>query len=253
MLIAGIAGISLFSFGLGYFFGYGGTAATKMVKQVEADSKIVASQERTVLDSTGKPTMVAPPVIPGAVPKEPPLKQKIEEGTKTLPQSSVETEKQKKPADAPVPGKNSESVLKKDAGDSEKKIEKNTEKKPEHKLQSGIKDKPSKERALSVAKPKKQEVKPALKTPSVKAVKRNTRKSYVLQVGAFQDPKKAERLRKDLNAKGYAVSITTVSPGPGRTFSRVRLGPYTTKEEAEEMHSTLKGRGLEGIVVPGPQ
>ena len=161
--------------------------------------------------------------------------------------------KQKKPADAPVPGKNSESVLKKDAGDSEKKIEKNTEKKPEHKLQSGIKDKPSKERALSVAKPKKQEVKSALKTPSVKAVKRNTRKSYVLQVGAFQDPKKAERLRKDLNAKGYAVSITTVSPGPGRTFSRVRLGPYTTKEEAEEIHSTLKGRGLEGIVVPGPQ
>jgi hypothetical protein len=82
VLVTVIAGISLFSFGLGYFFGYGGTSATKMVKHVEADSKIVASQERTVLDSTGKPTMVAPPVIPGAVPKEPPLKQKIEEGTK---------------------------------------------------------------------------------------------------------------------------------------------------------------------------
>jgi cell division protein FtsN len=253
MLVAVITGISLFSFGLGYFFGYGGTSATKMVKHVEADSKIVASDERTVLDSTGKPTMVAPPVIPGVVPKEPPLKQRIEEGTKTLPPVSVETEKQKKPVDSPAPGNDSKSVLKKDTGESEKKIEKDTEKKPENKPQGGINDKPRKERVLSVAKAKKPEVKPALKKPLVKTVKGNTRKSYLLQVGAFQDPRKAERLRKDLSAKGYLVSVTTVSPGPGKTFSRVRLGPYATKEEAEEIHSTLKSRGLEGIVLSGAQ
>jgi cell division protein FtsN len=247
VLVTVIAGISLFSFGLGYFFGYGGTSATKMVKHVEADSKIVASDERTVLDSTGKPTMVAPTVIPGVVPKEPPLKQRIEEGTKTLPPASGEMEKQKKPVDAPVPGNDSKSVLKKDTGESEKKIEKDTEKKPENKPQGGINDKPRKERVLSVAKAKK----PALKKPSVKTVKENTRKSYLLQVGAFQDPRKAERLRKDLSAKGYTVSVTIFSPKAGKTFSRVRLGPYATKKEAEEIHATLKGQGIEGVVFPG--
>jgi cell division protein FtsN len=257
MLIAGIVGISLFSFGLGYFFGYGGSSATRMVKKVEADNKIVASEEKTVLDSTGKPTMVAPTVIPGAVPKEPPLKPKLEERSEVVTNLSGETEKQKKLAETTVPGKNSDSVLKKDAEESEKTTEKSTEKKPKIKPKSGINDNPSKDRVQLVAKAKKPEVKPALKKPLMKGAKGHARKSYVLQVGAFEDPQKAERLRKNLSAKGYTVSITTVSPGtsvspvPSKTFSRVRLGPFATKKKVEEVHSTLKGQGMDGVVLPG--
>jgi cell division protein FtsN len=224
-----------------------------MVKHVEADSKVVASEERTVLDSTGKPTMVAPPAIPGAVPKEPPLKPKSEDGAKSAPNSSGETEKQKKPAETQVPEKNNESVLKKEAGDSEKKSDKNAEKKPEAKPKNGTNDKPPKDKGQvqPMAKEKKPVVKQAPKKPSIKVAKGSTPKSYILQVGAFQDPGRADRLRKDLTAKGYAVSVTIFSPGAGKTFSRVRLGPYATKKKAEEIHATLKGQGMAGVVFPG--
>ncbi len=251
MLIACIAGISLFSFGLGYFFGYGSSSTNKVVKQVEADNKIAASEERTVLDASGKPTMVAPQVIPSAVSKEPPLKPGIDEGSKTLSKGSEETEKQKKLSGPPVPEKNSESLLKKEVAESEKKTEKSTEKKPEHKQKIGTNDKPHKERSQSVAKAKKREVPPPVKKLTAKWAKGNAQKVYALQVGAFQDPKKAERLKKDLGAKGYTVSITTVSSKSGKTFSRVRLGPYVTKKEAEEIQSNLKGQGMEGVVFPG--
>jgi DedD protein len=251
MLIACIAGISLFSFGLGYFFGYGSSSTNKMVKQVEADNKIATSEERTVLDASGKPTTVPPQVIPSAVPKEPPLKPGLAEGSKTLLKGSEEAEKQKKLSSTPMVEKNSESLLKKNTGESEKKTEKSTEKKPERKLNIGTDDRPHKERGPSVAKARKLEVTPPVKKLTAKRAKGNAQKIYALQVGAFQDPKKAERLKRDLGAKGYTVSITTVSSKPGKTFSRVRLGPYTTKKEAEEIQANLKGQGMEGVVFPG--
>jgi len=250
MLIAGIAGISVFSFGLGYFFGYGSTSANKMVKQVESDNKIVSSEERTVLDSSGRPTTVAPRVIAGAVPKETPPQSGREEGTKTLLNAAEESEKQKKPASTPVPEKNGEILLKKDTGESEKKNEKSSEKKPEHKPKIGINGKPHKERGQSLVKAKRPEVTPRGKKVTAKRAKGNVQKVYALQVGAFQNPQKAERLKKDLGAKGYRVSITAASSKSGKTFSRVRLGPYASKTEAEEIQSNLKGRGMEGVVLP---
>ena len=63
VLIAGIVGISILSFGIGYLLGYGGTSANKLVKLVEADNKAIPSEERTVLDASGKPTMVPPPAM----------------------------------------------------------------------------------------------------------------------------------------------------------------------------------------------
>jgi cell division protein FtsN len=77
-----------------------------------------------------------------------------------------------------------------------------------------------------------------------------SRKIYVLQVGAFQDPQKAVLLKKDLSAKGYTASITSIALESGKTFSRVRVGPYATKKEAETMQSHLKGRGIECVVFP---
>jgi cell division protein FtsN len=274
VLIAGIAGISIFSFGLGYFLGYGGTPANRLVKQVEADNKITPSEERTVLDSSGKPTMVPPPAMPGAVPKEPPLKPRPEEmakdgakeGTKTVQNVPETAEKQKKPAET-ASGKEDEKALKNDAVLSRDKGQSPaaSENRNGKKAGSKISAKPKEKQLPAVVKKKKPASKSdgtsdkksyrrkstASKKPTATPVKARTPKTYELQVGAFEDPAKAESLRKDLSEKGYKASVATFSPRTGVTFSRVRLGPYKDKKEAEETHSALKTQGMEAIVIYG--
>ncbi len=272
VLIAGIAGISIFSFGLGYFLGYGGTSSNKLVKQVEADNKVIASEERTVLDSSGKPTMVPPPVLPGSVPKEPPLMPRqedtVKEGTKIAKNVPEAADTQKK-TEQPAPEKKDEKNLKKETADTpgkgkeaaaEKKAESRTEKKIDKKIESK-----QKERQVTAAAGTKKPAKKSDKKQNEKSdkkkltaskksdtpLKSKASRTYELQAGAFEDPAKAEGLRKELGAKGYKASVTTFSPEAGRTFSRVRIGPYKNRKEAEEALTALKGKGMESILIPG--
>ncbi len=275
VLIAGIAGIAIFSFGLGYFLGYGGTSSNKIVKQVEADNRIVASEEKTVLDSSGKPTMVPPPSMPGAVPTDPPIKPKQEEkvaaGIKEEPKIAQnipeQIEKQKKPA----------QEVKKDEKASEKEDEavhrksrastpplKRTPDKAEGRVSSKskgnqvstvakAKSRATKSDRKSDKKPKERakQGKSRIAKKSGASAKGKTAVNYDLQVGAFEDPSKAEHLRKELSEKGYRVRIATFSTKAGKTFSRVRLGPYKDKKEAEETLSALKCQGMEAMMITG--
>ena len=249
MLVAGIAGISLFSFGLGYFFGYGGSSANKMVRQVEADNKIGPSEERTVLDSSGKPTMVPPPATPGIIPKEPPLITRPNNEVASAPRIREELPKsseEKKPDGSQPPEKKAMNIPEKNAVGAEKKPDADV---------SGIKSKDSGSgkagKKDSVVMERKQQSMPAAKKPAHKPAFLKSRHAYAVQVGAFSDPAKAKRLQDQLSAKGYKASITAFSPASGKTLSRVRIGHYTTKKEAQELASDLKSQDMEGLVVYG--
>ncbi|HTZ18824.1 MAG TPA: SPOR domain-containing protein [Dissulfurispiraceae bacterium] len=262
VLIAGIVGISILSFGIGYLLGYGGTSANKLVKLVEADNKAIPSEERTVLDASGKPTMVPPPAMPGTVPKEPPLKPKPEGPVRETPaetsrlvQNMPESaDRQKKPAE-PIPDRKEDKALKQDTVASDKKS------RVQPASENEESPKPRNKRVAAVAKTKKpvettdtksDRKKPAVaKKSAASSGKTGGKKVYELQAGAFEDKAKAERLRVDLSSKGYKSHIALHTTGSGKTFLRVRVGPYDSKSAAEEALSALREQGVEGIIMFG--
>jgi len=262
VLIAGIVGISVFSFGLGYFLGYGGNTANRLVKHVEADNRAVPSEERTVLDASGKPTMVPPPAIPSSVPKEPPLKAGttaragVTSDTPVSSRNVTEAASQQKgPAETVPDGKD-----KKTAGQD--KGERN-EKKPLQPADDKKADSNPADKRIT-AEAKKEPARTASKSSAVKKIavakkapasagKARSKKAYELQAGAFEDRNKAERLKKDLEAKGYKSHIMPFTADKGKTFSRVRIGPYENRDKAVEALSELKSQGIEGIIIFGPR
>jgi len=220
MLIAGIAGAALFSFGLGYFFGYGGATPNRIVKQVETDKKIMPSDERTVLDSYGKPTIVPPPATtPGIMPKE----------TTIIPERNKET--------ASAPKTHEEKQHDTDASDSVSKDIGSGK--------GGAKDKVVKENEKQSAPA------PVSKNSVHKHGSSKNEHVYAVQIGAFSEPSKARRLKDQLSEKGYKAFIAVLTPVSGKTLSSVRIGHYTSKKKADELVSSLKSRGIEGIVVHG--
>ncbi|HMK60128.1 MAG TPA: SPOR domain-containing protein [Dissulfurispiraceae bacterium] len=247
MLIAVIAGTALFSFGLGYFLGYGGSTTPRIVKQVEADNKVALSEERTVLDSSGKPTIVPPAATPGIIPKElqPMAKRsdniipaaKEANGRSSRMSDEKKSEAPKEPAKKEIAGtekkvfdvNNKSGVsrpaeVKGDAGKSGKRIVDNTK----------VKDRPK------------------------KVARRHLQKSrnggspfYTVQLGAFEDPEKATKLKHLLLKKGFKASISGYKSPEGESLSRVRIGHYTTKKEADELLAGLKSAGIDGLVICG--
>lgn len=69
--------------------------------------------------------------------------------------------------------------------------------------------------------------------------------SWAVQAGAFASEENAARLRERL-AERYPKAW--LEPFEGLT--RVKFGPYASREEAESARDTLADLGLAGIVVP---
>ena len=72
--------------------------------------------------------------------------------------------------------------------------------------------------------------------------------NYVVQVAALSDNAKAKQLEKQVAAAGLAT-YTEVVPTPKGEVTRVRAGPYASREAAEKARTQLKQAGLEGKVV----
>ena len=84
----------------------------------------------------------------------------------------------------------------------------------------------------TVQKPAKVESKPApAKTTAAPAPKTVTR--FWVQVAAYTNKKTAENAREILSENKITSDIFTYQDNKNRLFYRVRVGPYTTKSEAE--------------------
>ena len=73
--------------------------------------------------------------------------------------------------------------------------------------------------------------------------------AYIVQVAALSDAAKAKQLQKQLagiGVKSYTEVVTT----PTGDVTRVRAGPYATREAAEKARLQLKNAGLDGKVAP---
>lgn len=71
---------------------------------------------------------------------------------------------------------------------------------------------------------------------------------WVVQIGSFGDVSNAERLSARASDLGYSAMVTPY-PSGGRTLHRVRVGPWQTRDEAEEVASSLGAQGFVAQVV----
>jgi len=91
-------------------------------------------------------------------------------------------------------------------------------------------------------------------TESAKAaVPATTASVFVVQLGAFSDPGKARQqlqsvTSKDSRSKVYTETLKVDSGAEKGEITRVRVGPFDTREEAERMREKLKKLGFDGVV-----
>jgi DedD protein len=73
--------------------------------------------------------------------------------------------------------------------------------------------------------------------------------AYVVQVAALSDSARAKQLQKQMSGVGIKAYTEVVATKSG-DITRVRAGPYTSREAAEKARTQLKKAGVEGKVVP---
>jgi DedD protein len=96
---------------------------------------------------------------------------------------------------------------------------------------------PSVEKSVAKAEPKAPEKKPQLPASPIAG------EQFIVQVGAFASPDKVREITdklKDAKLAHYAESVATAK-GP---VTRIRLGPYASKETAEKARDRAKALGL---------
>jgi DedD protein len=84
--------------------------------------------------------------------------------------------------------------------------------------------------------------KPAPATPVEKG-------SFVVQLGSFGSRDNADRLVRDMTAKGFTAFVAPIKSG-GRELYRVRVGPTRDRAQAEALAAQLRRVGQSGSIVP---
>jgi DedD protein len=73
--------------------------------------------------------------------------------------------------------------------------------------------------------------------------------SYAVQLGSFAARDNAERLVRDMTAKGFAAFVAPIRSN-GRELYRVRVGPARDRPQAEALAAQLRRIGQTGSIVP---
>jgi DedD protein len=107
------------------------------------------------------------------------------------------------------------------------------------------KEKPRPAVKPEAAKPAKAPAKPAAKT--VKPASKAAGDQFVVQVIALADAEKAQRMQQQIAAAGIRSYTEIVKTVKG-DVTRVRAGPFPTREAAEKARDQLKSLGMNGNV-----
>lgn len=99
------------------------------------------------------------------------------------------------------------------------------------------------ERALTARQPQQ----PATSAPASKPGTGQDR--YLLQVASFQRHADADRLKAQLALLGLEASIQTVEIRGGQTWHRVRVGPFTDRNEIATVRERLQANGIEAVLL----
>jgi DedD protein len=86
-------------------------------------------------------------------------------------------------------------------------------------------------------------VPPAAEASRAEAILNGQAQSYVVQLGAYKDEANVASLRNKLKGEGFATYTEKVADK-----TRVRVGPYPSREAAEKAANRLRQLGLNGVV-----
>jgi DedD protein len=73
--------------------------------------------------------------------------------------------------------------------------------------------------------------------------------SFAVQLGSFGSRDNADRLVRDMTAKGFAAFVAPITSN-GRELYRVRVGPARDRPQAEALATQLRRIGQTGSIVP---
>ena len=76
------------------------------------------------------------------------------------------------------------------------------------------------------------------------------RGSFVVQLGSFHERENADRLVREMTAKGFAAFVAPPIKSGGRDLYRVRVGPTRDRAQAEALAVQLQRVGQPGAIVP---
>ena len=183
-------------------------------------------------NSLGAGEEVFAPAVP--VPPQPQLVPKPEPKPEPKPDPKPEV---KKPEPKPEP----KPEVKKPEPKVEHKPEPKVEAKPEPKKSRD--DDAERARALLEGRP----ASTAAAKPEAAAKQEG---KFIVQVGAFGDVDKANEVRQKLAGAGLKAYTQTVNAAAGKV-TRVRVGPFNGRAEADKAASRIKALGLPASVQPG--
>ncbi|KAF1691120.1 SPOR domain-containing protein [Pseudoxanthomonas koreensis] len=92
---------------------------------------------------------------------------------------------------------------------------------------------------------------PAAAVPAASSAPAASGVGFAVQMGAFASAAEANALRDRLRAAGYSAIVQPVSTDKG-TLNRVRVGPVSSRAEADQLKARLAGGFGAGMVVPHP-
>ncbi len=179
---------------------------------------------------------------------------KPEPENKPVLKSEPETKLETKPETKPVLKPETKSVLKPEAKPETKPVIKppvKSEPKPETKPAVKVDAKPD---AKPVSKPEPA-AKPEESTQRAKAIldagAEPANSKFVVQVAALATQEKIDELQGKLRGAGIASYTQKVATESGNR-TRIRLGPFASKEEAMKVRDKLVKLGLNGTLIPQP-
>jgi DedD protein len=73
--------------------------------------------------------------------------------------------------------------------------------------------------------------------------------NFVVQLGTFANRENADKLVRDMTAKGFAAFVVPTTSSRGELY-RVRVGPTRDRAAAEALAAQLKRSGQSGSIVP---
>ena len=84
--------------------------------------------------------------------------------------------------------------------------------------------------------------------PSATPAAPATAARYILQTGSYPDPKAADEAKAKLAMAGFVAQVQPVTIN-GKTWHRVRLGPYASASELEAAKRALTDSGISAIAL----
>lgn len=193
---------------------------------------------------------------PRKVGRDLPLTIPSKEGLPPLPAPAAEPAKPQ--------GESPKPVAAADAPKATEPTAQDTAAKPAEAIQAEAKVEPVKAVAAKTAdkaseSPAKVAVKPATKavdkTPDKAANKTEKAapkmEGFVIQLGAFSEAEKLDALKAKMKSAKVAVFTEKVKTADG-SLTRLRAGPYKSREQADKALVQIKKAGVDGQVVPLP-